>query len=139
MMGADDRLALSPMRAPLPRRPAARASERRDRVRCEVRTEIDVESAGGSATGVTRDLSEAGVFVVTDLERAVGTLLELRLHLPSEESPIRCFGEVRWCREMGTEDEAHAGLGLRFVALEPESRRRLQAFLLAQAPLDTEE
>jgi uncharacterized protein (TIGR02266 family) len=120
-----------PERAP---KPGKEAGERRDRLRCEVHIDIDASSGAGSSSGVTRDLSEAGVFVATELERAVGTRVELTLHLPNRPAPLCCVGEVRWVRCADAAKDLPSGLGLRFVSLEPDARRGLQSFLAERAP-----
>jgi uncharacterized protein (TIGR02266 family) len=114
--------------------PVKESGERRDRVRCEVQIDIDVSSGQGSYTGVTRDLSEAGVFIATELVRPVGALVELVLHLPNRAVPLRCVGEVRWVRSAAPAKNLPPGLGLRFVSLEPDARRALQSFLAERAP-----
>jgi len=111
-------------------------SERRDRVRCEVYIDIDGTSGQGAFAGVTHDLSEAGTFIATELDRPVGTLVELRLYLEGSAEPLRCVGEVRWKRAVGQGSDAPPGMGLRFVLLEPESRHAIQRFHAQLSPLD---
>jgi uncharacterized protein (TIGR02266 family) len=126
-----------PREVPMPIRPgtpAKGAGERRDRVRCEVHIELEVTSDQSSYSGVTRDLSEAGVFIATELNRPVGTLVDLSLRLPNRSEPCRCVGEVRWVRSADADRDAPPGLGLRFVLVEPEARRAIQAFLAERAP-----
>jgi uncharacterized protein (TIGR02266 family) len=114
-------------------------SERRDRVRCEVRIDIDLSSEAGAYPAVTRDLSEVGAFIATELERKVGSLVELHLHLPGGEAPLRCVGEVRWRRAASAGPDTPPGLGLRFVLLEPEARRAIQSFLIERSPVFADE
>ena len=121
------------------RRVAPRTNERRDRVRCEVQIDIDVQSGAASASGVTRDLSAAGAFIVTEVALAVGSRLELRLHLPRLAEPLRCVGEVRWSRPHGSACGEPAGVGVRFVSPDADARRLIQTFLLERAPLDVDE
>jgi len=135
-MSTDDRSVLEPMGLLRPRRPAPAASERRDRVRCEVRIDIDVEGAEGPVACVTRNLSEMGAFLVTDLERPLGSVLTLDLHLGEGGTPLRCTGEVRWVRRGNGSDNQPNGFGVRLVRLDHELKRRLQMLLLELAPLD---
>ena len=121
------------------RRAATRTNERRDRVRCEVHIDIDVRSSAACVSGVTRDLSVAGAFIVTELELPVGSTVELKLHLPRLAEPLCCVGEVRWSRPQGNDSGEPAGLGVRFVAPEAEARRAIQSFLLEHAPLEVDE
>ncbi len=121
------------------RRAAARTNERRDRVRCEVHIDIDVRSSAACSTGVTRDLSAAGAFIVTELELPVGSTVELKLHLPRLAEPLCCVGEVRWSRPRESDSGEPVGLGVRFVAPDAEARRAIQSFLLEHAPLEVDE
>lgn len=133
-MPADERNVLQPMGLLKPRRPAPQPGERRDRVRCEVRIDIDVEGAEGPHACVTRNLSEMGAFLVTELERPLGSRLALSLHLG--DAPIRCAAEVRWVRRSSGSDNAPNGFGVRLIQLEPEVKRRIQMLLLELAPLE---
>jgi hypothetical protein len=58
--------------------------ERRSQRRIPVRTEVEIKSAAGSASGRTRDLNARGVFLYTDSVVGEGTRLELMLVLPPE-------------------------------------------------------
>jgi uncharacterized protein (TIGR02266 family) len=126
--------------APIPaRKPAKGAGERRDRVRCEVHIDLEVKSDDRAYSGMTRDLSEAGVFIATELDRPVGTLVDLLLRLPHRSEPCPCVGEVRWVRAPSDDPNAPPGLGLRFVLLDPEARQAIKAFLADRLPaLDDE-
>lgn len=132
-MSGDERNGLEPMGVFKSRRAQPQPSERRDRVRCAVRIDIDVEGDEGTHPCVTRNLSEMGAFLVTELERPLGSRLTLSLHLG--DSPLRCAAEVRWVRRGGS-DNTPNGFGVRLVQLEPELKRRLQMLLLELAPLD---
>jgi hypothetical protein len=131
-----DRSVLEPTRLPGLQRPASRQGERRDRVRCEVRIDIEVEGEAGPIACVTRNLSEMGAFLVTDLERPLGSLLALSLHLGEDGAPIRCTGEVRWLRRGNGSDNMPNGFGVRLVRLDADLKRRIQMLLLELAPLD---
>jgi uncharacterized protein (TIGR02266 family) len=135
-MRSDEGGGFEPMGLPRPRRPAPQPSERRDRVRCEVRIDIDVEGDAGPVACVTRNLSEMGAFLVTELERPLGSLLTLSLHLGAGGAPIRCTGEVRWVRRANGSDNQPNGFGVRLVRLDAELKRRIQLLLLELAPLD---
>ena len=60
--------------------------ERRSGQRTPVRVPVSVKTTGGSieATGVTRDLSDGGVFLYTDSQISEGSQLEMVLILPPE-------------------------------------------------------
>ena len=101
--------------------------------------EIGIVGVGRTYAGVTRDLSLGGAFIATELDLPAGSSVELRLHLPGSEGPLRCLGEVRWSRGPGENSGASAGIGLRFVLLEADARRVLGAFLAEHTPPDAED
>ena len=137
-MPADERVALQAMGVGKARRPAPLSSERRDRVRCEVRIDIDVDGEDGPVACVTRNLSDTGAFIVTELERPLGSLLTLTLHLRGADAPVRCTGEVRWVRRNGKAGDMPNGFGVRLIRLDPELKRRIQTLLFAIAPPEEE-
>jgi|SRR3954471_1407746 hypothetical protein len=69
-------------------------SERRFSPRISVRTPVTIKTGNGAPprTGLTRDLSQNGVFFYSDSEIAEGTQLEMVLILPKELTA----GERKW-------------------------------------------
>ena len=132
-MGSDGGALRSRSRAVNAPRPSS-TGERRDRVRCEVHIDIEVRSGERAYRGVTRDLSEAGAFIATELDCPEGSIVDLRLHIPAQERPVHCVAEVRWSRRVNGNRDTPPGLGMRFVVIEPEARRAIHAFLLERAP-----
>lgn len=112
---------------------AADPENRRVHKRHKLEVEIDVTSEHNFYAGVTSDLSLGGVFVATALERPVGTLVDLALKLPGSAEPLRCIGEVRWHRPAS--EQAPAGLGIRFVLLQPGAKTAIQRFLEERDPV----
>jgi uncharacterized protein (TIGR02266 family) len=76
--------------------------------------------------GSTRDISEGGIFVATQLTYEVGSLLEVSLVLPGDESPTTFVTEVRWIRSPFAHGAGGAGLGLRFVDVPPAAMARIR-------------
>lgn len=72
---------------------------------------------GTEHKAVASNLSETGLFIVTDLEADVGARLDLRLALSRDMAPLEMKGEVKWIRRDGTMGEEHlpGGLGIEFV------------------------
>jgi Tfp pilus assembly protein PilZ len=83
------------------------------------------------------NLSEGGAFLVTEAPPPVGEILHLRILLPEPFGSITAEGSV--VRVNGEEGLwfSPEGLGLAFTRLEPDSRRKLKAFLSSGAPSDT--
>ncbi len=94
--------------------------------RYDLEARITVESETNFYTGFTQNVSEGGVFVAMPDPPAVGQVVRLHVHL-GDGRAVRATGEVRWHRL--DENDAVIGAGVRFVALDEESRQALQAML----------
>jgi uncharacterized protein (TIGR02266 family) len=110
---------------------AGMGTERRRRPeRRPLAVKVDLQAEPGPQTGLTQDISEGGLFVVTDQARQVGDRLALRFQLPGQSQPLSVETEVRWVRA-GTpaRPDSVAGLGLRFVNLSRQDEATIQRFL----------
>jgi Tfp pilus assembly protein PilZ len=65
--------------------------------------------------GVTGDLCPGGVFVVTDAQLPIHTVLEMEIWL-ERELPVRCRGEVTWINR-GQVVSYPQGFGVQFIDL----------------------
>ena len=115
----------------------ARWAERRAQERHDVEIKVDLGTENNFYQGFTENVSEGGVFVSTWNRLAIGERLMVRMHLDDGGEVLEISCEVRWVRPQ-SEDDA-GGLGLRFVALDPESHSRITAFLARRDPLFYEE
>lgn len=77
------------------------------------------------------NISEGGIFVATFEVAEVGTRLKLEFSLPDKGPPVCVEGEVRWSRayQPGGDDEVLPGIGLRFLNLSEEDKRRISLFV----------
>jgi hypothetical protein len=85
-------------------------SERRSRPRVTAHLPVSITQKGGVTTeGVTRDLSNGGIFLYSDSAFDIGTELDLVVVLPPEIT----FGEKRWvccqARVLRVEDRQPGG------------------------------
>ena len=82
-----------------------------------------------------RDISSGGVFIETDTDAAVGSLIMIRLELPSEERRRSVFGLVKWRRLQPR------GIGVQFMALKPTRIDAVEKYLgsLEQEPTPEED
>lgn len=72
----------------------------------------------------SRDMSESGVSLESDIPARVGSLLFLSFLLPGYKRPLRLTGEVV---RMG--EKAGSPMGVRFVGVSEASLKRLQGFI----------
>ena len=108
---------------------ATNGSERRRFTRVHAPVPVTVSSQNNFYAGVSNDISEGGVFVVTRSPPPVGTFVELSLVLEEGGEPIPVRGVARWHRIANPGVEAPPGVGIQFLELTPEVQARLERFL----------
>lgn len=99
--------------------------ERRSRDRIEVEWAVDCQSSDTFLYASISNISELGIFVRTNTPLAVGTRLTLRFEAPGIGA-FALFGQVAWVnpvRALG--ENPNPGMGVRFLELDAENRRRL--------------
>lgn len=68
------------------------------------------------------DVSEEGMYINTREAFIKGSVIDLSFRLFNDEKPIKVKGEVCYIQE-------GEGMGVRFVDLDPEDRKRIRAFV----------
>ncbi len=81
---------------------------------------------GDCVTERTQNVSTTGMFVRTSSLRPPGTVLRFDLDLANGLEPIQGRAEVVWVRRQGDGLFRPAGLGVRFVGLDAESRQLIR-------------
>ncbi len=109
--------------------------EQRSHQRYRCRVALGWTSKSSFYTGLCHDISVGGLFIATYQLLPTGTAMEVEIRLPDEEGLIRVAGEVRWTRPDSPRRECPIGMGVQFVDLEEEDRRRIERFI---ARRDTE-
>ena len=110
----------------LKRRIITRKSERR-----ELSCDVSVGSESNFYLGVTENISEGGVFISSDSQIPLGTVVTLKFVLPS--GTVSATGEVRWHRPQTSTQSS--GVGVRFTNLSDEDKERVMAFLEKRQPI----
>ncbi|MEM8607992.1 MAG: TIGR02266 family protein [Myxococcota bacterium] len=73
------------------------------------------------------DISQGGVFIKAKKPLDVGTLLKFEFLLQDQSSLIHGVGRVVWRREPGEATaDSPAGMGIKFIKMDPESRSLVQ-------------
>ena len=118
---------------PPPERGALAGANRRtsgDRIFLEV--DIGLYSESRFFTGLTRDLSDGGVFVATAEPREPGTRVALHFVLPDGRA-VLAKGVVRWASRAG--GPLPAGMGVAFEELGPDDLKAIREFCEEREPL----
>ena len=111
------------------------SAQRRTHPRYSVDLDVSLGSDHNFYSGFAENLSAGGIFVATHLLKPVGSQIEVTIHVPDSEVPIRGRGEVRWIREYNERSDTPPGMGIRFYALEANAIEGIQAFLAQREPL----
>jgi type IV pilus assembly protein PilZ len=109
------------------------ADERRRAPRVFVDLEVDYALEDNYLFAYITDISATGIFIRTVAPEPAGTHLNLRFTPPPADgaaAPDRAFeldGEVIWVNPYrpGAPDSTHPGMGVRFLGLDDDDRRRL--------------
>lgn len=87
-----------------------------------------MEQKKTSLTAKSRDLSEKGLYLVSDSRLDKGDILKLEVFLPEEKHPVRAFSEVVWTANSALQGNRH-GAGIYFMALRDEDAERMKKFV----------
>jgi len=108
---------------------------------------ITMEGDNNFYSGLSENLSEAGVFIATHTMLPIGTPVALSFTLPCSDKAISAVGIIRWMRgpEATASSEANfgqsreaasvrAGIGVQFTEVAKESLDEIRAFMLRRDP-----
>ncbi|MBS1234321.1 MAG: type pilus assembly PilZ [Nitrospirae bacterium] len=79
----------------------------------------------------TKDVSKGGIFINTKRHHKINDIVDLSLNVPGFDKPLKIKGEVIHIKIQNVPDE-EAGIGVKFVDIDPESRKALIAFMKIQ-------
>lgn len=109
-------------------------AERRREVRHEIKLNVNYSHGDTYLFSKSGNLSEMGIFLITDNPLAAGTIIELRFDTPGSGAPIEVTGEVVWI-DPGNY-ETPTGMGLRFINPDEAIRNRIRSIIRTIAYLD---
>ena len=100
--------------------------------RRKMEAEVSLYSDDNFYAGITGDISEGGVFVVTYTPPPLGTVVDLDVLLPTGHRLVG-QGEVRWVRDISAARDGIApGCGVRFVGLGEADIVAIRDFVTAR-------
>jgi uncharacterized protein (TIGR02266 family) len=108
--------------------------ERRAHTRYPVKLDVNYRRGESYLYSRAENLSELGIFLVSEELHEVGTRLELRFAAPEGGEAIELTGEVVWV-ERGTGGR-QSGLGIKFVDPDPLVKERIRSLIRTVAFLE---
>jgi uncharacterized protein (TIGR02266 family) len=83
----------------------------------------------------SKDVSRGGIYIKSSQPMAVGTLLKFQFQLKDESALIRGVGRVVWTRaEVDATADNPAGMGIKFIKMDNESRSMVERIVDSNAP-----
>ncbi len=88
---------------------------------------LTFERLGSFITQYSSNISEDGMFIITDRPYPVGTHFQFEFTLKMDHELIAGEAEVRWIKEKASNNDVEErGMGVRFVTLRPGSRELIK-------------
>ena len=110
---------------------STKGTELRAHPRTILEVEVSFETESHFFAGLTRDISEGGLFLATYRALSVGARVSLSLSLP--DGALDVTGTVRWSRDAN--DGSTPGVGIAFDPLDEAATKRITRFCELRAPL----
>lgn len=105
--------------------------EKRIESRVNASMVIAFSSAGDFLFATVKNISSSGVFIETETLLSVDTELAMRLSLPSDLETLDIAGRVVWVKQAS--GEASAGMGIEFLKMSYDHKKKIHAFVEQQA------
>lgn len=106
--------------------------ERRKYVRLATPLSITYTVSGGGNVrqATTKNISADGArFETLDPDLKEGTVVEVKIEIPSAPNPIHAKGKVIWRKKVSLEDGAPFDCGLEFIEVEEDNKNTFLKFL----------
>ena len=104
-----------------------RDTERREQARFAAKLKVNYRHGDTYLYSRTSNVSELGIFLLSDEPLPPGSVLELEFNAPESRHPICVTGQVRWVEEGGLQTES--GMGIQFIDLTPDLKARLRSLI----------
>jgi len=98
--------------------------------RCDISLRVTYKSFDRFIIDYTNNVSKGGMFIKTKLSCETGSRLDLLLHVPDLDGPIRIMGRVIHNSFSGKDEDP--GIGVQFVDIDEKSREILMKGLKKQ-------
>ena len=103
--------------------------EKRAHPRVIVQLDVEFTQTGTKGYGTCLNLSQGGMFIVTERPASPETDLTLRFTLPGQTDTFSVRAQVAWVSAAETEPGAISGMGVRFLELSPSQAIAIGTFV----------
>jgi len=109
--------------------------EQRNTVRLDVNVgvsfRVDAQEMVQKALA-SRALNAEGIQLLVPGRIPSKELVELDIHLPNQQTPLKASGEVAWVEHLGDVYEGFYRVGIRFLGLAESARQAIEEFIRAE-------
>lgn len=103
--------------------PGEPSSQRYPRAELRRKVSLKFKEFQGFVNEYSENVSAGGMFIRTSSPQPVGTVFDFELTLGDDYTLIHGLGEVVWVRERDEAFDRPPGMGVRFLSLDPGSRK----------------
>ncbi len=96
---------------------------RKERIDIQRKVSLKFKEFRGFITEFSENISTGGMFIRTTRPQPPGSIFDFEFTLGEDYTLIHGLGEVVWVREGDEGFDRPSGMGVRFLSLDPESRR----------------
>lgn len=104
---------------------------RRIDTRCDARLKVEYLSYDKFIIEYTKNVSKGGMFIATKSKLELGTMVDITLHIPGLEEPLKISCKVVHTKRFNVPEEDQ-GVGVKFINIDSESRSKLIEFMKNQ-------
>lgn len=109
------------------------SNDKRRAPRYAAELEVHYKTASDFVRECSENISHGGIFVRAEQPLKPGDLVQLHIFIPGEKEPLVVEGSVAFSREQT--NGAPAGMGVEFIAYNPDDADRLQAYVTRLAEI----
>lgn len=79
--------------------------------------------------GYARNISEQGLFIASINPRPLGEIFTIDFFIKELKLHVRCQAEVIWNREYQPKSPHEAGMGIRFIDIDEQTKSQIGAWI----------
>ncbi len=106
--------------------------EKRREERISVELKVGYRTIGSFITDYIINISRGGIFINTSKPLPVGTKIRILFSIPDIPLPFDLNGIVRWINPVGHSSHSLPGMGIEFLEVEENVKKRIEKFISQQ-------
>ncbi|MCX7943549.1 MAG: TIGR02266 family protein [Deltaproteobacteria bacterium] len=110
--------------------------EKRRGERVPVELKVGYRTIGAFITDYIINISKGGIFINTTKPLPVGTKIRILFSIPDIPLPFDLLGIVRWINPVGHSSHSVPGMGIEFLEMEENVKKRIEKFINQQLKKD---